>query len=95
MTTTTETAGWVAIDEHGNAIQAIGATEAEALATALRDAGPLFDSEGNDLPEAEALEKFRAMPATAELIAEVEAHGGAICWDEIDGIACMPQDADD
>lgn len=94
MTATIKAAGWVAIDENGIAIQAVGTTESEALAAALRDAGPLFDSEGNDLPESEALNKFRAMPATAELIADIEARGGAICWDEINGVACVPQDAD-
>ena len=95
MTTIIKAAGWVAIDKHGIAIQAIGATEEDALATALRDAGPLFDAEGNDLPEAEALTQFRAMPATAELIADVEARGGAICWDEVDGVACVPADEED
>jgi hypothetical protein len=83
---------FIAIDEHGIAIQAIGATADDAISTAIRDAGPLFDADGNDLTDDQAREKFVAMPATPALIAQVEAEGGAIAWGEIDGTACTVEE---
>jgi hypothetical protein len=83
---------FIAIDEHGIAIQAIGASADEALAAAIRDAGPLFDADGNDLCEADARQKFIVRPATAALVAQVIAEGGAIRWGEIDGIACTVEE---
>ena len=86
---------FIAIDEHGIAIQAIGATADEAIATAIRDAGPLFDAEGNDLSDAEAAAKFIVRPATPALVAQVLAEGGAIRWGEIDGTACTVEEEAD
>ena len=88
----TMTTQFIAIDEHGIAIQAIGSTADEAISTAIRDAGPLFDAEGDDLTDEEARMKFITRPATPALIAQVEAEGGAIAWGEIDGTACTVEE---
>ena len=79
---------FIAYDEHGIAIMSTGTTAEEALATAISDAGPLFDADGNELTDDQAREKFIVMPATPSLIAQVEAEGGGIAWGEIDGTAC-------
>lgn len=86
---------FVAIDEHQIAIQAIGPTAECALSAAIRDAGPLFDRNGNEMPDEQAREKFFARPATAALIAQVQAEGGAIAWGEIDGTACTVDEEND
>lgn len=86
---------YIATDADSIAIHAIGATEDEARANALRDCGPLFDAEGNDLPENEALARFSVREATPALIAQVEAEGGAIAWGALpDGTACTVAEED-
>lgn len=88
---------FIAQDEYGIAIMSIGDTEEEALAIAIENAGPLFDADGNDLTNEQAAEKFCVYPATDALIAKVEAEGGAIVWDIVDGVACTIEEegADD
>ena len=81
-------AHFIAHDEHSIAIMSTGTTAEETLATAIANAGPLFDADGNHLDDTEAREKFIVMPATPALIAQVEAEGGGIAWGEIDGTAC-------
>ena len=79
---------FIAQDEYGIAIMSIGETEEEALAIAIKDAGPLFDADGNYLTDEDAKKKFIVYPATDALIAQVEAEGGAIAWRIVDGVAC-------
>ena len=86
---------FIAHDEHSIAIMSTGTTSEEALATAIADAGPLFDAEGTELTEDQAREKFIVMPATPALIAQVEAEGGGIAWGEIDGTACTVDEESD
>ena len=86
---------FIAHDEHSIAIMSSGTTAEEALATAITNAGPLFDAEGNELTDDQAREKFIVMPATPALIAQVEAEGGGIAWGEIDGTACTVDQASD
>ena len=86
---------FIAHDEHSMAIMSTGTTADEALATAIANAGPLFDAEGNELTDGQAREKFIVMPATPSLIAQVEAEGGGVTWGEIDGTACTVDQASD
>lgn len=83
---------YIATDADSIAIQGIGASEDEARREALREAGPLFDRDGNQLPEDEALATFRVYEATPALVAKVRDHGGAIAWDVADGVADLPLD---
>ena len=47
------------------------------------------DFAGNDITADEAREtQFSCYPATAALLAQVEAEGGAIAWGVVAGIAC-------
>ena len=88
-------AHFIAHDEHSIAIMSTGTTPEEALATAIANAGPRFDAEGNELTDDQAREKFIVMTATPALIAQVEAEGGGIAWGEIDGTACTVDQASD
>lgn len=84
---------YIATDADNIAIMSIGVTEDEARRQALADAGPLFDGQGDDLPEAEALATFHTYEATPALVAQVEAEGGAIEWGYLaDGTACTVEE---
>lgn len=83
---------FIAQDEYGIAICAIGDSIEEALRIAIHDAGPFFDADGNDLTDEEAEKKFDVYPATDALIAQVEAEGGAIAWRIVDGVACTVEE---
>lgn len=76
-------------DKDGHAIFGIGAT-ADAAWREVVDAVRYFhDRFGNTISPQEAREtQFRTYPATADLIAEVDAKGGAIAWQIVDGVAC-------
>lgn len=91
MTTKIAT-GYIVQDNEGHAIAAIGVTQDEARENAIREVGPWEDRDGNavgaDHPEFGFDAKFIVLPATASLIAKVQADGGAIAWDVVDGIAC-------
>ena len=83
---------FIAQDEYGIAIMSIGETEEEALALAIRDAGPFFDDDCNCISDEDAMKKFSVYPATDALIAQVEAEGGAIAWRIVDGVACTVEE---
>ena len=83
----------IATDRDNIAIHGLGATADEARRDALDNAGPLFDAEGNDLPEGEAMAQFVTRPATPALYARVKDHGGAIAWGSLpDGRACTREE---
>lgn len=81
MTTLTAT-GYITQDKDGYAIWATGATAEEAEAATAEVA-----TDGD-------ISGFKTYPATAALIAKVEAEGGAIAWDHVDGIACTCEEAE-
>lgn len=84
---TRKTAGYVAIDKQGVAIQGVGTTADAAILDALTNCGPLHDADGNPRSHREAREQFRTLPATGALLRKVDIEGGAIDWDETDDIA--------
>ena len=85
-------AHFIAIDEHGIAIQGYGETSEDAIHMALCDAGPLFDHEGNILSYEAAAQKFVVYPATPALIDDVKVYGGGCIFDIVDGTAQLPVD---
>lgn len=88
----TKTTGYVAIHtETKLTIDGVGDTAEAAITDALSN-GALFDAEGEELTEAEARAKFETYPATPALLAKIDAEGGAIGWDERDGIADVDLD---
>lgn len=92
-----EIAGYIAQDRDGYAIAGIGDTAEAARADALSNVGPWEDRDGNtvdpDHPEFGFDAKFTVLPATAALLAQVRAEGGAIGWSVVDGIACTRDEA--
>ena len=81
--------GYAIIDNQQEAIWGVGETVDEAWTRAVAIAAPFLDSAGEDMPADEAYEqRFHARGATAALIAQVEAEGGAIAWGVVHGIAC-------
>lgn len=80
-------AGFVAIAS--DVIYAVGETEDAAWAAACQ-AGPFSDANGNDITDEEARDtQFIFFPATAALIAKVEAEGGAISFSIVKDTACL------
>jgi hypothetical protein len=74
---------YIATDENRTAIYGLGATEEAAIADAKDQ-----DGYGSDeLERALHCSGYVAVPCTAALATEVEARGGAIAWDETDGVA--------
>lgn len=95
MTKTITAAGYIIQDKQGNAIFGIGETVDEAWAQVVREAGPFFDAYGNEKDDERAFtEDFKAYGATAALIEKVKDWGGAITWDVVDGVACLPEESD-
>ena len=81
--------GYIIQDNMGNAIFGFGATVDDAWAMVVDGAGPFFDADGDEKSEETAFdEDFQAYGATADLMAKVQADGGAIKWDVIGGVAC-------
>ena len=76
-------AGYVTQDKDGYAIWATGSTVSEAEAATAEIA---MDGD---------LSGFNTYPATAALIAKVEAEGGQIGWDIVSGIACTREEAEE
>ena len=90
MTTTITTispAGYIIHDT--NLIWATGGSRDNAYANLENETRHLSP---DDAPRAGAL---RCQPATAALILSVLHRGGAIAWDEVDGIACTTDERDD
>jgi hypothetical protein len=88
-------AGFIIQDKQGNAIFGTGPTVDEAWAQARQEAGPFFDAYGEEVDDERAFtEGFRVYGATAALLAQVEAEGGAIAWDVIRGVACTRNESE-
>ena len=85
-------AHFIAIDEHGIAIQGYGETAEDAICMALCEAGPLFDHEGNILSDEAESQNFIVYPATPSLIDRVKVYGGDCIFDLVDGTAQLPVD---
>ena len=68
-------------------------------ARAIAECGPWEDRDGNtvgaDDEEFGFDAKFVVMPATAALIAKVEAEGGDIAWDDTGAVADVHHDEED
>ena len=64
---------FIATDTDRSAIYGLGATESAAITDAISQCG--------------ALTNLIAVECSAELATEVKARGGAISWNEIDGVA--------
>ncbi len=95
MTANLIATGYIIQDKQGTAIFGTGATVDEAWAQVVTEAGPFFDAYGNaKADEAAFTEDFKTFPATAALIAKVEAEGGAIAWALVDGICCTCDEAE-
>lgn len=89
MTKTIEAAGYMIQDNDGRAIYGIGSTADEAWAQVVDGVGTFFDSHGNDIPSDQARQtQFKTRRASAALMAQVEAEGGAISWGVVRGVAC-------
>ena len=89
MNTMIEAAGYMIQDNQGNAIYGIGATVDEAWAMVVDGVGTFFDAYGNDIPADQAYEtQFKSYGASAALMAQVKAEGGAIAWGVVRGIGC-------
>lgn len=89
MTTTIEPVGYMIQDKDGYAIHGIGATMADAWTEVVDAVGAFMDRDGNQIPADEAFDaQFEAYPATAALLAQVAAEGGAIAWGLVQGVAC-------
>ena len=87
-------AGYIIQDKQGYAIFGAGDTVEQAWQQAM-EAGPFFDAFGNEKdPDAAYIEDFQTYGATAALIAKVQAEGGAIAWDVIQGVACTNEEAE-
>ena len=98
--TTTIAAGYVVIGEH--AIYGVGATADESwgdFRSEMKDAGIAIladDQDSHDYPGSWTRESnHKLRPATAGLLAEVKASGGAIAWGTTNGVACTIQEADE
>ncbi len=88
---TPTSAGFIIQDKQGNAIYGVGDTVDEAWAQVRAEAGPFFDAHGNEKDDETAFaEDFKAYGATADLIERVNQVGGAIAWEIVDGVACIP-----
>lgn len=96
----TQAAGYVIHDD--TALWGTGATEAAAWAnfdanmaaahvTVVDGGAPDQDGTGGSFADRGS---FSAMPATAALIADVDARGGAIGWSIVDGVACTVDEAE-
>ncbi len=95
MTTKIEAVGYMIQDKQGNAIYGIGATVVEAWAMVVDGVGTFMDAYGNDIPADTAYEtQFTTYGASAALMAKVEAEGGAIAWDVVQGVACTREEAE-
>lgn len=95
MTTMIEAAGYMIQDKQGNAIYGIGQTVDEAWAMVVDGVGTFFDAYGNDIPADQAYEtQFKAYGASAALIAQVKAQGGAIAWGVVRGVGCTVAEED-
>lgn len=75
MTKELDAAGFVAIDGGGFVVWGIGATADDAIADSIRGAR-VAGVRGDELTVFAA--SLRAIPASAALLAEVEAHGGDV-----------------
>lgn len=88
--------GYIVQDYEGYAIYGIGSTEDEAWADTVDNVGTFFDDYGNTITAQEARDtQFTIYPATAALLDQVDAEGGAITWGNVDGIACTGKEEDD
>ena len=94
MTDTPIATGYMIQDIQGTAIYGIGSTVDEAWAEVVRDAGPFFDRYGEEIPDEEAFTtQFTAYGASAALLAQVEAEGGAISWKVVRGVGVTMEEA--
>ena len=89
MTNTLTASGYMIQDLDGYAIHGIGATAEEAWAMVVDGVGAFHDAQGDDVSADVARDtQFKTCGATAALMAQVQAEGGAIAWGVIDGIGC-------
>lgn len=87
MTNRPTAAGYMIQDIQGNLIFGIGSTVDEAWAMVVDGAGPFHDGYGNEISDEEAFcTQFKAYGASAALMAQVEAEGGAISWSVVRGV---------
>jgi hypothetical protein len=91
---TIKAAGYIIAD--GHAIYGTGATKQEALDNANAEAGPNEPHDAlSNLHDgiSRTMGELYVAPASAELIRMVAAHGGAISWDDIDGVCVADTEA--
>jgi len=94
MTNTPIATGYMIQDIQGTAIYGIGSTVNDAWAEVVRDAGPFFDAYGEEIPDEDAFAtQFKAFGASAALMAQVEAEGGAISWRVVRGVGITMDEA--
>lgn len=87
--------GYIIQDNDGHAIFGFGHTIDQAWSMVVEGVGNFFDAYGDDMPADKAFEnQFKAYRATAALIAQVKAYGGAISWTVIDGVACTNKESE-
>lgn len=95
MTTNIQSVGYIIQDKQGNAIFGAGATVDAAWAQVVDGVGTFFNAYGDEKSADDAYtEDFKTYGATAALLSKVEADGGAIEWDVVDGVACLPSEVE-
>ncbi|MBU6189474.1 MAG: hypothetical protein KGR68_09160 [Betaproteobacteria bacterium] len=99
MTNTIPSAGFIITGQ--DVIWGIGTTEAAAwadLAANMRMANVPHerdvDTDDTYCPPYWSEDQFAAIPATAALLAEVDARGGNIAWGQIGPVACTTSEED-
>ena len=87
MTNIPMAAGYMIQDIQGNLIFGIGSTVDEAWAMVVDGAGPFYDADGDEIDDEVALAtQFKVYGASAALMEQVEADGGAIAWRVVRGV---------
>ena len=92
---TIKSTGYIIQDKQGNAIFGYGATVDDAWEMVKDGAAPFFDAYGNEKADEDAYtQDFKTYGATAALLAQLAASGGAIAWDVVDGVACTIEEVE-
>ena len=87
-------AGYVVVDNEaiwglGETADAAWADMVDGMSRAGVSVVDEFETDDRgDYPDQTLASNFKIVPATAALLALVEAHGGAIAWRQCDGVAC-------
>ena len=87
-----ETKKYIAIFDDGISIYGIGKTAQEAMDQAKTGAAGSVGGYKEYMADLKIPDTLHAQEATEALIKQVEAHGGQISWDEIDGVACTDEE---